>query len=111
MSDILISADGNPSPGSGSLVVRIPKTCKTKTSLLEWLKIGLRFPSDYGTNWDAFNEAINDLSWVPERTIVLIHEQFPPLPDKDLADYIEILRGAVEDWNVDGTKKLIVIFG
>ena len=110
-SNIASVTDDNFITDSGALVVRIAKTCNSKNALLEFLKIELKFPEDYAINWDAFNEAINDLSWISEKTIMLIHEQFPQLPDKDFTDYIDILRGAVEEWKTDGSKKLIVVFG
>jgi Barstar (barnase inhibitor) len=111
MANLVSPVDNDTSQTPGGFVVRIPLTIETKNALLEHLRIGLKFPPNYGTNWDAFNESINDLSWLEEKTIILIHDQFPPLPEKDFETYIDILRCAADNWRAEGSKKLIVIFG
>jgi len=39
--------------------------------LLSSLAAELRFPSYYGVNWDALDECLRDLSWLPARGYVI----------------------------------------
>lgn len=94
-----------------TLTVQIPQGIETKKQLFDILKAGLRFPGSFGNNWDAFDECINDLSWLDETTIVLAHAEFPSLPDQDFVDYCDILKNAIEEWQSLGTKRFVVVFG
>ena len=92
-------------------VVKIPSNLTTKRRLLEILNKGLKCPEGYGTNWDAFDETITDLSWLEPKNILLRHEDFPKLDERDFAIYMTTLRDAIEFWQVDGKKNLFVLFG
>src|SRR5688572_31813881 len=64
----------------------------TKRGLLDELSSGLRFPDYFGGNWDALEECIGDLSWIPPGPVVLRHSDLPLV--NDLADsrtYLAIL--------------------
>lgn len=45
---------------------------RTKESMLEELSRALRFPNYFGWNWDALEECLWDLSWLPGNDVVLI---------------------------------------
>src|SRR4051794_5039285 len=44
----------------------------TKEELLSSMARALSFPDYFGENWDAFNECINDLSWLSVQGYVLL---------------------------------------
>jgi hypothetical protein len=56
-------------------VVRIDLAgCRSKACALERLADALRFPDWVGDNWDAFADAIGDLSWLPANGYLLLIE-------------------------------------
>ncbi|HTR43015.1 MAG TPA: barstar family protein [Pseudomonadales bacterium] len=77
---------------------------KSKAALLEALSIALRFPDYFGMNWDALNECICDLSWLPPGDVILSHQDLPLSEDRSsLSIYLLILKDAVEVWNTRGS--------
>jgi RNAse (barnase) inhibitor barstar len=76
----------------------------SETELLDALANALRFPDYFGGNWDALNECINDLSWLPPGDVVLRHVDLPLVDDRaSLSIYLSILRDAVESWDATGS--------
>ncbi len=81
--------------GSGKLVVWIPRSVRSKEKLLAVLSQGLRFPRYFGGNWDALEECLRDLSWLPEKaSIAIVHEQLPFGDGENRRTYFEILQAA-----------------
>jgi RNAse (barnase) inhibitor barstar len=97
--------------GDGVAVVRIPSTAKNKNALFDHFSKSLKFPDYFGANWDAFEECVNDLSWLTAKTILILHEEFVQLPEEDFQIYIDILKKCVFGWKIKGNKKFVVIFG
>jgi len=89
---------------------RLHKTINWEDMLLESLYYNLNFPPYYGFNWDAFDECINDLSWIDEKKVVLFHEQLPNIKLESLQIYLEILNRAVIHWNNDTEHDFEAIF-
>lgn len=88
----------------------VPAGIQTKAALLDALSDALRFPDYFGGNWDALEECIRDLSWLPSGDVILSHEDLPLSQDlRSLSTYLAILKNAVEKWNT-GERKLLVIF-
>jgi len=75
--------------------------CKTPDNLFTEFARALEFPDYFGHNWDALEECLVDLEWLPARGyIFLITDATHVLPD-DEAEYetfLEILRDAGEAW-------------
>jgi len=69
-----------------------------KQSLLKQLSNELQFPSYFGNNWDALDECLRDLSWLPQRNVYLIHKTLPSLPEKQLKVYLSVLATATHFW-------------
>ena len=44
----------------------------SRDALFDELDRGLRFPSYFGRNWDAVDECLRDLSWLPAEGYVLV---------------------------------------
>jgi RNAse (barnase) inhibitor barstar len=75
--------------------------CQTTAGLLTECARALDFPDYFGRNWDALEECLADLEWLPAKGyILLITDAAHVLPD-DEAEYetfLEILRDAGEAW-------------
>jgi len=75
--------------------------CQTTAGLLTECARSLDFPDYFGHNWDALEECLADLEWLPAKGyILLITDAAHVLPD-DEAEYetfLEILRDAGEAW-------------
>ncbi len=90
------------------LVVWIPRTVRSKEKLLSVLSRGLRLPNYFGWNWDALEECLQDLSWLPANAqIAIVHEALPFGAGENRQIYCEILQAAAQ--NRDRT--IEVVFG
>ena len=75
--------------------------CQTKSSLLKHFAQQLRFPDYFGHNWDAFEECIRDLKWLPARGYVIVIVEADKLLSRsktDLQTFVDIMNSAGEDW-------------
>lgn len=80
----------------------MPPGIRTKAALLDELYHRLHFPDYFGDNWDALEECIRDLSWLPPGTVILRHSDLPLTEDvANLKTYLSILRDTVQkaDWD------------
>lgn len=59
--------------------------CDDKADLLGRIATALSFPASFGENWDALEDSLGDLSWLPASGYVLLFEQ------------VETLRAEAED--------------
>lgn len=100
---------GGPVP-RGAHVARIPAGIDGKTALFRALVPALALPDWFGANWDALEECLKDLSWMERKLVVLLHEDLPALPKKELATYLSILSDAVADWKEGEEHALVVVF-
>ena len=75
--------------------------CKTPATLFAEFARALKFPDYFGHNWDALEECLADLEWLPAKGyILLITDAAHVLPD-DEAEYetfLDILCDAGEAW-------------
>ena len=89
-----------PPTGLALKVIR-GRHCKTTANLFVEFSRALEFPDYFGHNWDALEECLADLEWLPAKGyILLITDAAHVLPD-DEAQYetfLEILRDAGEAW-------------
>jgi RNAse (barnase) inhibitor barstar len=75
--------------------------CKTPSTLLDEFARALEFPDYFGHNWDALEECLTDLEWLPAKGyIVLITDAAHVLSrdDSEYETFLEILRDAGEAW-------------
>ncbi len=96
---------------SAALVVRVPRGVRSKEKLLCILADKLHFPSYFGHNWDALDEVLRDLSWLPEQQAIVIHHDDLPFGDggENRAIYLDVLRLAVAHWNHTQPGRLRVV--
>lgn len=81
----------------GDVSVRLDgNRCRSRAEFLREIGVALRFPSYYGENWDALEECIYDLEWLPDAQINLIVENADQLlasePERQLEIFVDILR-------------------
>jgi RNAse (barnase) inhibitor barstar len=85
------------------LVLKIIKGryCKTPASLFTEFARALEFPDYFGHNWDALEECLTDLEWLPAKGYILLITDAALVLSNDEEEYetfLEILRDAGEAW-------------
>jgi hypothetical protein len=79
-----------------AMCATIPVGVRSKQPLLAALACQLNFPDYFGHNWDAFEECVRDLSWLPAGRVMLKHADLPLINDlKNARIYLTILARAV----------------
>jgi len=88
-------------PDGGAVRVIRGRKCPTSAALHNEVAAALQFPGYYGENWDAMDECITDLAWMPARWY-LIHvndiELILPDDEKGFNIFLRILRDAGRAW-------------
>jgi len=78
--------------------------CKTPAALYtEFAKV-MELPDYFGHNWDALEECLADLDWMPAKGYVLLltdAEQILPEDEEDYATLLEVLSDAGKAWHRD----------
>jgi RNAse (barnase) inhibitor barstar len=75
--------------------------CRTKPGLLSEFARVLEFPSYFGRNWDAFEDCLTDLEWLPAAGYLLIianAEQLLRGHREDYKTFLSIIRHAGTEW-------------
>jgi RNAse (barnase) inhibitor barstar len=75
--------------------------CRTSTGLFAEFARALKFPDYFGHNWDALEECLADLEWLPARGYVLLLTEAELILSEDEEDYatlLEVLSDAGEAW-------------
>src|SRR3989339_989204 len=75
----------------------------TLSSLYDEFTVDLSFPNYFGRNLDAFEECINDLSWLPKNNYIVgindVLELLSEEKNEKLISFIDILKNAGNNWN------------
>ena len=75
--------------------------CKTPANLFAEFAQALKFPDYFGHNWDAMEECLADLEWLPAKGYILLvtnAEGVLPEDEEEYETFLEILRDAGEAW-------------
>jgi hypothetical protein len=89
----------------GGVVTRVIRghKARTKAALFDEFAAALQFPDYFGENWDAFDECLNDLRWLPgDGYILLIYQSNRLLegaPSDQLQLFLNILEDAGREWS------------
>lgn len=78
---------------------------RNKDSLLDALAAALRFPDWFGQNWDALDDCLADLSWLPAVGYVVLLERGEGLRSADPQSYsaaLAIFADASRAWGERG---------
>ena len=84
----------------GALVVRMPRGIRSKEKLLMILADKLRLPGYFGGNWDALEDSLRDLTWLPaKQAVIIVHEDLPfGAGGENRGIYLAILHEAAMHW-------------
>jgi len=86
------------------LQAEVPVGIQSEAVLMDALYNALRLPDYFGGNWDALDECICDLSWLPPGDVILKHKDLPLSENrKSLSIYLDVLKCAVEEWSTNGS--------
>jgi RNAse (barnase) inhibitor barstar len=86
------------------LAVRVVRGNKMRRldDLYDEFAAAFQFPDYFGQNWDAFDECLADLEWLPAAAYVLLIsnavEVLSEEPEKQFATLVSILSGICEEW-------------
>jgi hypothetical protein len=76
-----------------------------KATFLAATKDAFAMPGYVGNNWDAFEEAINDLAWAPAEGYAVLYDDAAALDESDgavLTTALDILETAAKNWQAQG---------
>lgn len=85
-----------------------------KASFLQAGAAAMAFPAYFRTNWDAFEECLNDLSWTPAQGYVILFDhagQFERNAPHDWAIALDIFEDAIMAWRMGGTPMYLLVRG
>lgn len=97
-------------PPSG-WVIPISEHIRGKRDLFGRLHKALQLPGYFGNNWDALNDCLHDLSWLPGVThITLLHDGLPfgDGSQKLRTIYLQLLSGLTAPSDHEGPRWTIV---
>jgi hypothetical protein len=84
----------------GDFVLLVPTGIRSKTDLLATLADAGNFPDYFGGNWDALQDCLRDLSWIGNRTVLIVHSDIPLQESPDeCRTYLDILQTVLADWS------------
>jgi RNAse (barnase) inhibitor barstar len=97
---------------ASGIVVCIPTGIRSKEKLFAVLVDKLRFPRYFGWNWDALEECLRDLSWLPAaRPVAIVHQDLPFGPGGENRQvYLSILQGVLDHWAKDGGRVVQIVW-
>jgi hypothetical protein len=97
--------------GNVAAYANIPKNITSKHALLATLATQLKFPDYFGGNWDALEECIGDLSWLPIGPVIVKHADIPLVDDlRDAKTYAAILSVAALKMSKSDDHPLSIVF-
>lgn len=88
-------------PASLTVTTLDGRVCPTKERLLRELALLLSFPDYFDPNWDALEECLQDLEWLPFQGLLLVIEHaghvLPEEPN-ERRTWLSILRATGRHW-------------
>ncbi|HTL60103.1 MAG TPA: barstar family protein [Nitrospira sp.] len=75
--------------------------CRSAAGLFSEVATALEFPDYFGHNWDALEECLADLEWLPAKGYVLCFtnpESILPDDEEEFATFLEVMSDAGEAW-------------
>jgi RNAse (barnase) inhibitor barstar len=87
------------------------RSCQTSKDLFHEFSSALQFPYYFGENWDAFDECINDLSWLNTHNIVIVITNAGILlqkeEERELRKLLQIFNDTIAYWKKTGFFKIV----
>ncbi len=75
--------------------------CRSTAGLFTEFAHAMDFPDYFGHNWDALEECLADLEWLPGKGYVLLFtdaDQILPHDEDEFATFLEVMSDAGEAW-------------
>jgi RNAse (barnase) inhibitor barstar len=98
---------------AGIMVFYIPgEQITNKETFLQAARQAMAFPDYFGANWDAFEECLRDLSWMPAKEYILAYDHPECFAQADPAQFnmaLSILRDAEKFWQEQGPPLYLVL--
>lgn len=92
---------------AGCLVTRIDLGgIQDKDALLDSIGKALRFPEWFGHNWDALNDCLLDMGWLPAEGYVVILGHCDGIharAEEDFVTLMEVFESVADEWRAQGT--------
>jgi RNAse (barnase) inhibitor barstar len=89
----------SPDYDQEDFVLRVPAEVRSKSDLLAVLASAGHFPDYFGSNWDALQDCLRDLSWIGNRKVVIVHSDLPLRESPaECRIYLEILQTVLANW-------------
>jgi RNAse (barnase) inhibitor barstar len=108
---ILFSYGDEHLSGHAVALANIAKNITSKGALLTTLATQLSFPDYFGGNWDALEECIGDLSWLPIGPVIVKHVDVPLIGDvRSAKAYVAILSAAARKMSKSDDHPLSIVF-
>ena len=88
------------------------RAVQDKQSFLHEAGQAMAFPGYYGRNWDAFEEMVNDLSWVQAAGYVILYDyvhHFASRQPDAWQTALSILDRACANWQAEGTPFYVLL--
>ena len=87
----------------------------SKADFLRASAVVMQFPSYFGKNWDAQEDSLRDLAWVPaQRGYLVLYdhvERFATAQPEEFVTALDVLRSAVESWRATATPMTVLLRG
>ena len=97
--------------GKTGFNAEVPSGITSEKELHKNLKKVLCFPNYYGENWNALDEVMADLDWLPKGDTVIKHKDLPLINnEKAMGIYLNILKRAGMSWFHYSDRSLVIIF-
>ncbi|MDR0955351.1 MAG: barstar family protein [Rikenellaceae bacterium] len=93
-----------------AFIVKIDKELRTEEELLNFFYDKFQFPTYFGFNWDALWDVMNDLSWIKQHQVLLVHEMMPCMDDHNMSIYIDLLFDLINNWKEGEIHSVDVVF-
>lgn len=85
---------------------------KSKEELFRYLSQAMKFPKYFGSNWDALEECLNDLSWLPAKGYVLRFanaNNFINNCSSDFRMFVQIIESVSITWSIDKVDFILIV--
>ncbi|MDR1372829.1 MAG: barstar family protein [Dysgonamonadaceae bacterium] len=83
---------------NNSCILILKDNVISKEELFNEYYVKLKFPPYFGFNWNALWDCLSYLENVIQKEVIIYHQTFPKLEEKDLEIYLEILLDSVIQW-------------
>jgi RNAse (barnase) inhibitor barstar len=83
-----------------------------KTVFFETSRQVMKFPDYFGNNWDAWEECVTDLSWVPSSSYLFVYrntENFTTNSPQDWTILLDIFHSIISYWQQQNIAFFVIL--